>query len=126
MNRRAFLRSGAVFGVGAALVPKLAFALPAQPEQPLVLDYEPGCPGFAVLLEDLCVGFRKVFGEAVTLSPESADYQFLTVMAVQQCDLYCQMDALWRSYTPVTATGAGLDRRTGETDEEVRTRMVKG
>jgi hypothetical protein len=116
MNRRNFLRSGAIFGVGLSLAPSLAGSVIPPPQtttaSTAVPDYGPGCPGFAALLADLIVGFLNVFPDAY-LTPDSADYQFLSVIALQQCDMFCQMDVLYRSFTPVAATGAELDKLVG-------------
>ena len=132
MNRRNFIRSGVIFGASLAFAPKLSYIVPEvkEPESQTEIFYGPGCPGFEALLADLVVGFRAVFGEAALLAPDTADYQFLCVIAQQQCGLYCQIETIYKASMPQAVTEAYLDKLikymgASETDEEPRKRGTR-
>lgn len=94
----------------ALAIPETAIDNPNLPAEALLEDYSAGCPGYTRLLEDLTVGYRKVFGEDVVIVEDSVDSQFLSVMARSQCDILCNLWNALHAFSPSVATGAQLDR----------------
>ena len=116
MNRRQFLRSGAIFSIAVAAAPSLALTPTIKEEA--VADYA-GCPGYEVILADLIVGFRNVFPDA-ELAAYSSDMQFLSFLAHEQCDMLCAASKIYAAFSPVTATGVELDRLSRIVDGPIR------
>jgi hypothetical protein len=116
MNRRDFLRSGAIFGAAVAIAPAVALAEPqwlAPVDIQVKLTIHPhefGCPGFEAIREDLIVGWKQAYGQDACLDPWTADGQLINVLASNMCDMYCNMARVYQSFSPQMAIGEDLDR----------------
>ena len=89
-------------------------------------------PTYEDRLQDLLSAYCSIFGQEAELSPETPDYQLLSVFAKALDDTSALVLSAYNSRNPAYASGQALDlllpqygitRQAGETDAEARNRM---
>lgn len=90
-------------------------------------------PTYADRMENLMEGYRNIFGGNITLTPDTMDYQLLSLFAKALDDMSSLLLDVYVSRDPDMARGQALDlllpltgirRVTGETDEALRDRRA--
>ena len=91
-------------------------------------------PTYADRLDALLAGYREIFGSDVPLTPETPDYQLLSLLARALDDQTALMQQDVSAFDPDVATGQllsrlvrlnGVNRESGETDEALRLRRSR-
>ncbi len=66
-------------------------------------------PTYADILEDMISSMKQIYGNDIYLENDSADYQFLSILALKVSDSYQAVQYAYNSRSPSTAIGAALD-----------------
>lgn len=66
-------------------------------------------PTYNDILDDMIEGMKKIYGSDIYLENDSADYQFLSILALKISDSYQAIQYAYNSRSPSTAVGAALD-----------------
>lgn len=66
-------------------------------------------PSYTAILNQLIAQYQQVYGSNVYLQPDSPDYQFLSILALQASDFAQSLQLDYQSMNPLTATGPSLD-----------------
>ena len=66
-------------------------------------------PSYADILADLIASYQATYGQDVYLANDSADYQFLSIIALKIYDVMQALQLAYNNRSPVTAIGAALD-----------------
>src|SRR6476620_3815383 len=67
-------------------------------------------PTYQDILDGLVENFKSVYGQDVYLGNDSADFQFLAILATFMSDNFQAIQLAYNNTSPATAIGAGLDR----------------
>ena len=66
-------------------------------------------PTYSDILEDMISSMKEIYGTDIYLENDSADYQFLSALALKVSDSYQAVQYAYNSRSPSTAIGAALD-----------------
>ena len=66
-------------------------------------------PTYADIRDDIIVQMKKIYGNDIYLENDSADYQFISILALKISDSYQAVQYACNARSPVTAIGAALD-----------------
>lgn len=66
-------------------------------------------PTYHDILEDMITSMKEIYGPDIYLGNDSADYQFLSILALKVADSYQAVQYAYNSRSPATAIGAALD-----------------
>ena len=66
-------------------------------------------PSFSDILNDLIAQAQSIFGQNIYLGNDSADYQFLSIVALKISDNMNAIQLAYNNRGPLTAIGSGLD-----------------
>lgn len=66
-------------------------------------------PTYDDILQDLVEKAKGIFGQDIYLANDSADYQYLSIIALKISDTMKAIQLAYNNRTPVTAVGTGLD-----------------
>lgn len=66
-------------------------------------------PTYADIRDDIIVQMKKIYGNDIYLENDSADYQFISTLALKISDSYQAVQYAYNSRSPATAIGAALD-----------------
>lgn len=66
-------------------------------------------PTYSDILEDMISSMKQIYGTDIYLENDSADYQFLSALALKISDSYQAVQYAYNSRSPSTAVGAALD-----------------
>ncbi|HLH04939.1 MAG TPA: baseplate J/gp47 family protein [Bryobacteraceae bacterium] len=66
-------------------------------------------PAYADILNDLLGQFQTIYGQNVYMGPDSADYQFISAVALKISDTMQALQLVYNARAPLTAIGADLD-----------------
>ena len=66
-------------------------------------------PTYSDILEDMISSMKEIYGTDIYLENDSADYQFLSALAIKVSDSYQAVQYAYNSRSPSTAIGAALD-----------------
>jgi uncharacterized phage protein gp47/JayE len=66
-------------------------------------------PTYRDILEDLMASFKSIYGQDVYLGEDSADYQFISILALKIHDCVQTLQLAYNSSSPKTAVGAALE-----------------
>lgn len=66
-------------------------------------------PTYQDILDDMIASMKKIYGSDIYLGNDSADYQFLSILALKVADSYQAVQYAYNSRSPTTAVGAALD-----------------
>lgn len=77
--------------------------------KPYVDDAGLHLPTYNDILEDMITSMKEIYGPDIYLGNDSADYQFLSILALKVADSYQAVQYAYNSRSPATAIGAALD-----------------
>lgn len=66
-------------------------------------------PTYEDILDDLIATYRGIFGQTVYLGVDSADYQWISSIALKMADTCQAIQLVYNGRSPATASGADLD-----------------
>lgn len=66
-------------------------------------------PTYADIRDDIIVQMKKIYGNDIYLENDSADYQFISILALKISDSYQAVQYAYNARSPATAIGAALD-----------------
>ena len=66
-------------------------------------------PTYQDILDDMIASMKKIYGSDIYLGNDSADYQFVSILALKVADSYQAVQYAYNSRSPTTAIGAALD-----------------
>lgn len=66
-------------------------------------------PTYTDILNDMIASMKEIYGNDIYLENDSADYQFLSILALKVSDSYQAVQYAYNSRSPETAIGAALD-----------------
>lgn len=66
-------------------------------------------PTYADIRDDIIVQMKKIYGNDIYLENDSADYQFISTLALKISDSYQAVQYAYNARSPATAIGAALD-----------------
>lgn len=66
-------------------------------------------PAYPDILAYLIAAYQAIYGVSVYLGPDSADYQFLSIVALKIADVFQAVQLAYNDRSPATAIGSGLD-----------------
>ena len=66
-------------------------------------------PTYHDILDDMIAEMKRIYGEDIYLGNDSADYQFLSILALKVADSYQAVQYAYNARSPATATGSALD-----------------
>lgn len=68
-------------------------------------------PTYQSILADNLQAFLNIYGANQYVAPDSAIYQFLSIISLKQADVFLGLQLAYNQSSPQTAVGAGLDRQ---------------
>lgn len=66
-------------------------------------------PTYIDLRDQLIEEIKQIYGQDIYLDPDSADYQFISIVSRKIFDSYSLAALVYNNRTPITAIGVGLD-----------------
>nr|DAV62151.1 MAG TPA: Baseplate J like protein [Caudoviricetes sp.] len=66
-------------------------------------------PTYSDIRDDIILQMKKIYGNDIYLENDSADYQFISTLALKISDSYQAVQYAYNSRSPATAIGAALD-----------------
>lgn len=66
-------------------------------------------PTYQDILDDIIAQMKNIYGQDIYLGNDSADYQFISILALKISDSYQAVQYAYNSRSPETAMGAALD-----------------
>lgn len=66
-------------------------------------------PTYADIRDDIILHMKKIYGNDIYLENDSADYQFISTLALKISDSYQAVQYAYNARSPATAIGAALD-----------------
>jgi uncharacterized phage protein gp47/JayE len=66
-------------------------------------------PTYSDILDNLVTNFKRIYGQDVYLGNDSADYQWMSIIAYRINDVILAMQEEYNNRSPLTATGVPLD-----------------
>ena len=67
-------------------------------------------PSLHDIREDLIEGYKLIYGQDCYLEPDSADYQWISIVALRIYDALQSVQLIYNNRGPMTAIGSGLDQ----------------
>jgi uncharacterized phage protein gp47/JayE len=66
-------------------------------------------PTYSDILDNLVTNFKRIYGQDVYLDNDSADYQWISIIAYRINDVILALQEEYNNRSPLTATGVSLD-----------------
>lgn len=67
-------------------------------------------PSFEDIQQDLITGYKLIYGQDCYLEPDSAEYEWITIVALRIYDALQSVQLAYNNRGPMTAIGSGLDQ----------------